>query len=602
MGEQEKAGIRQKIAVCLLGIVFLGVAVYSNVLYSPFVYDDRTTILENETTQNLTAALSQIQSRRYVGSVSFAINYAAGWRQSYGYHLVNNAIHAMAAACVFWLAYAISLTPRVKGGLHSALFVACAAACLFVVHPLQTQAVTYISQRFTSLATLLYVASLALYITARTRKPGNHISGLPEKYRAGIGHVFSLVFAVLAMKTKEIAFTLPVLITFTELYFFPGEAGRRKRFAGVLPYWLLLIAVAAFEIYRGLPFFENIGGAVGSLSRETVRLSRADYFFTEFRVIVTYLRLFLFPFNQVFDYDYPVFPVLSMYSVSVSALTIFLLLSLACLMRRNLLVSFGILWFFVSLSVESSIIPIRDVINEHRMYLPSIGLCIAAAGTLDRAAMTQRWRAGALGILVTLLAVTAYARNSDWASSIALWEDTVTKAPLNARAHNNLGVAYKEDKGYEKATMHFSKALEVYPGYPAAYYNLGDVQYELRNYDQAVELLNRASEANVDSSLLLDIKNKLARAYSARGEYGTAITILKDALARHPRSLVLLNNLGVQYIKQGEPDNAVSVFERALLIGKEKYLYSNLAIAYAQKNEPEKSREVMERAAALKGR
>ncbi|GAB4485735.1 MAG: tetratricopeptide repeat protein [Thermodesulfovibrionales bacterium] len=596
------AETRNKVAGSLLVVVVLVALVYSNVLPGPFVYDDRTTILVNETVQDLSASFAQYHSRRYVGYLSFALNYAVAGLRPYGYHVVNNAVHAATALVIFWLAYSVARSPRVRDSVRSPLFVALAAASLFAVHPVQTQTVTYISQRFTSLASLFYVAALAFYVKARCRKDDMAAGESVRMYPAVVLHGLSLLCALLAMKTKEIAFTLPAMVTFSETVFFQRSAGLSRRIMSVLPFWLLLLAGAAVEVYRGLSVHDGLGDALGELTRETALLSRADYLFTQSRVILTYIRLLLFPVNQNFDYDYPVFPVIGISTVLASSAVILALLALAAYAtRRNKLVAYGLVWFFVALSVESSIVPIRDVINEHRLYLPSVGICIAAAGMLDRSTLKQREKTLLLGVLVLLFACVAYARNGVWRSPVDLWADTVAKSPFSARAHNNLGVAFKEELLYEKATPHFEKALLVQPGYAPAIFNLGDVQYELGNYGQAVELLNKARTSNRDAMLALDIENKLGRAYGAQGDFKKAIEVLSAALDQHPRSLVLLNNLGVQHLRQGDPDRAIAVFEKGLQIRKERFLYRNLAVAYAQKKQPDMSRAMLDKAEALRG-
>lgn len=599
MRRPESTELRREIAGALLFIVLLCILVYSNVLYSPFVYDDRGTVLENETIRSVSSSLAQIQSRRYLGYLSFALNYAAGGLRPYGYHLINNMVHAATAACVFWGLYAVMSTPAAIKSVGSRLFVSLAAGALFAVHPVQTQAVTYISQRFTSLATLFYVSSFAAYVTARVRECGNASNAL-SRGSFWVWYGFALCMALLGMKTKEIAFTLPVIITFAELFLFAGVGEQRQQLLRLAPFWLMLFAIVALEMYRWGAGYGDVSATVETFSRETAHIGRTEYLFTQLRVIVTYIRLLFFPFNQVFDYDYPVFPALGIFPVAASGLLIVTVLICAYWTRRTPLVSLGIVWFFIAASVESSIIPIRDVMNEHRLYLPSVGICMAVAAALDRAVLPQRWKIVVLGVLVMLFALVAYARNITWGAPIFLWEDAVAKAPMNPRAHNNLGVAYRENQDFKRAIEQFNKALEYSPGYPAAYYNLGDVQFELGNLENAIDLLNKAQDNNIDSTLALDIQNKFARVYSAKGNYAEAIKILNNALEQHPRSLVLLNNLAVQYIKQGDADRAITVLRKALLIREEKYLYRNLAVAYARRNEPQMSREMLEKAASLR--
>jgi hypothetical protein len=276
-------------------------------------------------------------------------------------------------------------TPYLKGSKisHYAASLSLASGLIFVAHPIQTQAVTYIVQRFTSLATLFYLLSLVLFIKAR-------LYNLEEKRFYAPSHlgyyVGSLLAAFLAMKTKEMTITLPAIILLYEFCFFSPSL---KELTKKLPYLtplLLTFFIIPFSSY-GLTLFgisggtfigiAEVGDIIGAATQETTAISRTDYLFTQFNVIVTYIRLLFFPVNQNLDYDYPISHTLFEFPTLFSLLFLISIVIFGVWMfKKSRLISFGIFWFFITLSVESSIIPIRDVIFEHRVYLPSVGFVI----------------------------------------------------------------------------------------------------------------------------------------------------------------------------------------------------------------------------------
>ncbi len=569
----------------IVGIVFLGLLIYGNIVQGTFIFDDRHVITENQAIKSLPLALQNVSDRRYIGYLSFALNYAYGRLAVRGYHLVNIGIHLANALVLVFLLRHFFATPKMQNTNSSKDFLVFSSAFLFLVHPIQTQAVSYISQRFASLTTFFYLASLLCYVKARLCQEGSEKKSLFQ-----ITGFFSasLLSAVLAMKTKETAYTLPLMAFFCEIYFF-GFRDESNKMRGIVRTFLLLLVPAAFVLLVAMAgkSLGDMAASLDALSRETVQISRNEYLLTQFNVITTYLRLMALPMNQTLDYDYPL-SVTLLSPALILPLCIFGLLFFIAVAtyRRARLVSFGITWFFVALLVESSVIPIRDVINEHRMYLPSVGFCLASMATVDRIVRDQRAKIGLVVTIIVFFAVGTITRNRVWQSPEALWSDVIVKAPDNARAYNNLGIVYKEQKQYEKANELFERALRADKNYTAVYYNLGDVQYGLGNYEKALEYFDVAMKGMKDNFLHADILNKMGRTYGALGRRDEAIDNFQKAIAIYPLSPVFRNNLAVQYIKAGRLDDAIATLEKALLYAPdEDYLYLNLGNAYAGKGD-----------------
>ena len=314
---------------------------------------------------------------RPIGFLSFALNYHFHGLDVWGYHLVNLAIHIVNAVLVWWLVMLTMATPvmrdqpisRHKGAM--ALF----TALLFVSHPLATQSVTYIVQRLASLATLFYLLSLALYVKGRLWEDN-------KDRRVLFFYAGSILCAVLGMLTKEIVFTLPFALILYEYSFIRTDTWKIDiRDRGIqIPIIILGIFVVLFFLNFSVDIFNPIPPLLNQ--GYDYPITTWQYLLTQFSVILTYIRLFILPLNQNLDYDYPIshslfewhtlFGLLSLTGIFVLGILLF---------RRYRLIAFGIFWFFLTLSVESSIIPIsQNVIFEHRTYLPGFGFFLVLTG------------------------------------------------------------------------------------------------------------------------------------------------------------------------------------------------------------------------------
>ncbi len=552
-------------------IILAGVIVYANSLHVPFTLDDGSSITDNPVIRELGNFLGNgsgyaYNPRRYIGYLSFALNYRLGGLDVTGYHVANLAIHLVNAVLVYLLVRVTLRTPFFASGrpeetVRHAGPIALFTALLFVVHPVESQAVTYIVQRLTSLMTLFYL--LALYLYARMRLAEEEGSA---RWRvAGLG-LLGVAAAVLAMKTKENAFTLPVAALLYEWLFFRGTAG--KRLLRLLPLLatMLIIPLSLLDIHK------PVGDVISDVSEVTVvkaPLTRWEYLFTQFRVIVTYLRLLVLPVNQNLDYDYPLYRTLFAPPVLASLLLLLALFGLAVWLvyrsrgeaqgRLARLAAFGIFWFFLALAVESSIIPITDVIYEHRVYLPSVGAFLAlatgavlAAGRLGNGGRKAAAAGGAL--LLIVLGVATIQRNRVWSDRVTLWEDVVRKSPAKVRGYNNLGAALSDEGREVEAVAVLEKALAIKPDHPEAYYNLGRIYLQTEGrLGDAIALLTRAIELRPGYD---DAYVNLAAAYIKGGNPARAVELLDSVTPAGRGRADRHFNLGVAYALLGERTRA----------------------------------------------
>ncbi len=651
-----------KPVIHILLIILFCVIAYSNTFQSPFHFDDKLNIVENPVIKKLPVFLEPSKAKdyvdetlyhgfktRYIGYLSFALNYKIQGLKVSGYHIVNTATHIINALLVYWLVLLTFKTPffsrirkstqppfnspLAKGGHRGVregqrgILTALFSALLFALHPVQTQAVTYIVQRFTSLATMFYLLTLVMYIQWRFMSQNTeHRTCLPDRQaclpdrqaqstdkkivnlKSALWYLCSVFSAVLAMKTKEIAFTLPVIIILYEFMFFEGKGIRRILY--LFPFLLTMFIIPLSLMGAGRPLGELISD-VSEATRAMTTVSRLDYLFTEFRVITTYIRLIFIPVNQNLDYDYPLYS--SFFNLGVFFSFIFLLSVLCagvyCFYHSRIthhglrLIAFGIFWFFITLSVESSVIPIVDVIFEHRLYLPSIGIFLAINTSLFIGAgeVKDRWKGigsaviGALVIIIFVLTGASYARNRVWKDEVSLWEDVVRKSPDKARAHEGLGFAYqswglidraieeyriaiKLDPSYQlahgnlanayqsqgfidRAIEEWQVAIKLAPYVPEAYYNLGIIYQSQGNIDKAIEEYLIAVKLNPD---LPQVHSNLGVAYKSQGLIDRAIEEYLIAIKLNPDILEAHYNLGIAYQSQGIFDKAVENYKEVL--------------------------------------
>ena len=508
--------------VSILIIVAVGLIAYSNAFGVPFVFDDGLQIELNPMIKNLNNFVLYFKGdnigstpgysfspSRIVGHLTFALNYAIGGLDVTGYHIFNLAVHIINAVLVYILVFITFQTPyfsreksNVKHGrsenvsrsVDDSHFTALFAALLFVSHPVQTQAVTYIVQRFASLATMFYLFSLVLYIYGRlrTQRDDNRMWVLIVVY------VSSLLSALLAMKTKEIAFTLPFIIILYEFIFF--SASLKKRLLVMLPVLLMLIIIPLTLVGTNKPLGELLSD-IAQVTRIQTGISRTDYFLTELTVIATYIRLIILPVGQNLDYDYPIYHSFFTPQVFLSFLLLSGLFGTAVYLLyktrfgsqgshsshllegsgtvpasydsqadtslftfrlspfafyHSRLIVFGILWFFIALSVESSFIPIVDVIFEHRVYLPSVGAFIAIAGCINILvyrfkSIGQKKAVMLCALVIAVLSAATFMRNNIWRSEVSLWEDVVKKSPNKVRALHLLASTYLDHGRIDEA-------------------------------------------------------------------------------------------------------------------------------------------------------
>jgi tetratricopeptide (TPR) repeat protein len=624
-----------KTVVHILLIAAIGFFAYSNTFQAPFQWDEEAFLGENPIIRNLNYFIHPLQaaklpfydafSGRYIGYLTFAMNYKLHGFNVLGFHIVNLSIHIINAVLVYFFILVTFRTPYLETkGQGSGVKVneteadyslapctltpdpkllAFFTALLFVSHPLQTEAVTYIFQRFASLVTLFYLLSVVSYAYSRITV------NVKRKY---VLYALSILSAVAAMKTKENAFTLPVIIVLYEFCFFSPSprvsasqyprVSLSSRLFYLAPLLLTLFIIPLTIVGTNKPL-QQIMHQVATADVGYANIQRWPYLFTQFRVIVTYLRLLVLPVNQNLDYDYHLYKSFFDPQVFLSFLFLAALFGLGmylvALGKRNesgnrgigesgksllhrfvfftgspihrftdspilRLVGFGILWFFITLSVESSIIPIPVLIDEYRIYLPSVGFFIAVIAALSMFARKIKLESRMMLLLFCLIIAAlfglTYVRNAVWFERFTLWEDVVKKSPNNARGYNNLGTGYLGINDPDKAIKMFDKAISLQPYFMSAYLNRGVAYFKKEDYDQALKDFFKADSLQKNYLTYIGI----GKVYFAKGELKLGLKNFILALFMKPDSEKALSGVAFYYAKTGDYKEAFRLYGRAL--------------------------------------
>ncbi len=565
----------------ILILMIAGFLTYSNTFDASFHWDDEVQIVGNEDIHDLStySKLSEWASlqKRPVSKFTLAVNWSLGGQNVLGYHIVNLLLHILTALIVYMLTKLTISTlsgekridQRMTGA--TALFV----ALLFLLHPLQTMAVTYIVQRMTILAALFYL--LAVYLYARGRMACLRDA---RKRRSAIFIFMAVLSGLLGLMSKQNAVTFPAAFLLYEIFFVRTTEGKLCRkyamvFGGLLLSGFLIVLFAGF------------------LPAETEMVSRMGYLGTQLGVFHKYLLLLLFPISQ--NADYFIMhdgQLIGTYGIIGIVLIAGLLISSILLYKRNRLISFGILWIFISMSVESGLIPIKDIMMEHRMYLPMFGYGMILAGIIVRYVPFGRIKYFyAVGsIVLIILAFATYNRNKVWESEISLWEDCLEKNPRSRRAMNNLGYAiktramqnpYPDMKRLEliKSIGYFNLAMAGDTMFTDAYFNRGLAYIELEEYEKALADIKMIESQRPRERYLRHYLEGIV--YARSGDMPRAKELFDSAIGLNPDFALLYTWRGLVLSQLKQDQAAIDDFIHSLeLDPRQSILFINISQLY----------------------
>jgi tetratricopeptide (TPR) repeat protein len=594
-GSSPENARRAFLAGCVISLAAL--AVYANSFSGPFLFDDLSSTVDNPTIRHLWPPwVPLVPPHSHQGltvegrpllNLSLSVNYAISGTNVWSYHALNLVIHVLAALALFGIVRrtlkrlknsAVPTSPAESTWVSDAdpTLLAFAVALLWVMHPLQTESVTYIIQRAESLMGLFYL--LTIYCFIRAVDSGG--SGDRQGFGAGWS-VLCFVACLLGMASKEVMVSAPLMVLLYDYTFIAGsfrEAWRQRHrlYLGLTSTWL---AVVFLTLWNG-----NRGGTAGF----GINIKPWTYALTQIQAISHYLWLAVWPRTLIFDYGTQwvkqasdVVP----YALVIGALVAVTVVGL----RRRSPIGFLGVWFFAILAPTSSIIPgNRQTLAEHRMYLPLaavIALAVCGGYALlkrirgeptdiaNQAKLTVASRPAVAWLVVPFalaagLGALTFQRNEVYKSQLSLFRDSVIKRPGNAFAHYNMGKALDESGAKEEAIEQYLAAIRLDPTRPQAYDNLGKTFDDLGRLPEAIEQYRAAVRVNPDDATAHD---NLGRGLLKMGRKEEALDQFNDLIRLRPDDFEARDNLGGVLLELGRIPDAIQQLQAALLINSGRF-------------------------------
>jgi len=545
----------------------------------PFQFDDLANISKKFAIRFDNPLSRWYKSPRWMGDLLNRINYEMSGFDPFSYRVFNLAIHILSGVLLFCLIVNLCKFLKSNNFLYkNSSLIAFTTSALFLLHPVQSQAVSYtIQARLEGLATLFIVAGLFLFTQAfHTRNK--------------IGSLFLITLsgtiALLAFGTKEMIVVIPLLLLLVDWFFISDE--NWQQFKKRLPYYgafailftIVLLKYLSFDLLKQVISLQmTVGNNKGNILTNHAHdmITAGSFLISSFKVILHYLLIFLWPFNLSVEYDWK----LSENFFSPDAFFPFLILAsifsfvvYSTIKKSYKFLTFGLLWFFISIAPRSTIIPSPELICDYKTYLASIGwLFIFAVAIVHLIKYLETHvhnlpiffkklygQMTVLTIFIIMLGFGLYARNKVWETPVSFWEDIVIKAPNKARGHNNLGVALSESGIVDRAIEHYQKAIELDKYYSDPLSNIA-VAFSMKGEnDKAISALQRAIFI---FPYYPEAYNNLGTLLIKQQKYDQAEQVLKTAISLRPYYGKAHHNLGRLYLEQKDEEKALESFERA---------------------------------------
>jgi tetratricopeptide (TPR) repeat protein len=591
-----------KILLAFLLFILLPFLIYANSLHNEFVFDDIALIVENpmiSTLENISYLLgvyTSDPSYRPMRFISYAIDYYFWGLNPVGYHISNILFHIITSFLVFGLVF------HLAGSYWCAVF----SALFFSLNPVQTDSVAYLAGRRDILCALFYLAGFYCFLRYRAY----------PKVAAYL--ILSFFFYLLTLSSKEMGVTLPLL--FFVYDFVEVTSQEKKVWRGFREVWSryyrlyipFLIAGAGYTYYK---LFINYPSTHHGYHGGSI----VNHALTVAKILAYYLKIIFVPVVLSADYSYNAFPLPkaiyeagTFFSLIILAGVFFLI---ARLITRAKVIAFGLLWFFITILPVSQIFPHHELLAEHYLYLPLVGISLVVGSVAGEVMKGYRFRRMALGLYLIILltfGIRVVDRNRDWKDGLTLWSKTVRTVPECVRARNNLGVELFNQGRYQEALVQYKRALGINPWLPEIMSNLGSVYASLKDYDQAIRWYQTALKRNPQNPKIyinlgriywdLGRKEEAYDLYYAafqvkedpaegallignylnkKEHYQGAVKMLKKALIFKPHSAEAHNNLGVAYNGLGLYEKAAEEIREAIRLSPASAeAHNNLGVAY----------------------
>ncbi|HUE00300.1 MAG TPA: tetratricopeptide repeat protein [Bryobacteraceae bacterium] len=539
--DKRQLTVTRVVAACAIALF-----VYGPALTGPFVFDDTAQFYGRPAEEQ--PFIAWIGGLRPLLNFSFWLNHLLFGGKPLCYHVVNVVIHLLNTLLVFLVTRKLLGLYRKSTAPQKLNLLAGFAAALFLLHPIQTESVAYIAGRSETLCAFFMLAALTLFVY--------HLPG-PLTWRPAIGIV---LLCAAACATKEQAVALAPLLLLTDLFW-----NSDLRLAGLRKNWRLYLPLAAAGLLAGAWVLRILAESptAGFGLRE---LTWLQYFFTECRVFFSYLRLFFLPIGQTVSPDVPLSKSILDHGTIFGLIGIIALLAAAVYFRRRYrIASFGIFLFIILLIPTSSFVPLLDPQAEHRLYLPTLALCLVVVEVMLNVPMRQGQLAAVCVAISCVCGAMTFSRNHVWADETLLWNDALSKAPNAERPYLGLSIAYLNQGRCPEAESVLTQLNARFERDAQALTLWGRAGECLGKFDEAVDRITQAAAVTPRASLYIRIgiiRNRQRKTQEAINAFNRAIEL--DPISKQAYFL-----RGQLYEAAARYDAAISDFQRALQLPPE---------------------------------
>ncbi|RLB28016.1 MAG: hypothetical protein DRG87_10250 [Deltaproteobacteria bacterium] len=587
---------RNVFAIITIFIVIL--TIYSNTFHASWHFDDEPNIRYNPPLHLTELSWQNVKKTFYAkqfepnqlyrpaACLSFALNYYFGGDGVFGYHLVNIAIHFLAAMFLFLFVYHTLNLPLISARYGpNSYFIALLSTVLWAINPIQTQAITYIVQRMASMAGMFSIISMYLYLKARTAIKNSSKAILFSS---------TALFIILAFLSKENAIMMPACLFLFDFLLIQGvsEHSVKKN----LKILLVVAAITLGMVVIFLAFSEMTFSSLFSLYSKRP-FTPWERLLTQSRVLILYIGLILYPMSTRLSLNHDIAISHSLFNPPTTMLAIVLIIGMLFgaiyLSRRYPLISFCVFFFFLNHIPESTILPL-ELIYEHRNYIPSMLFFVPIAiGLLKAISYFSYKRSMQTIIAVSIVLIiigeghATFMRNFSWKNEESLWIDNVDKYPTLFRPQHNLAKYYQDRNEIDKAVREYEKALTLRAinttdEKAITYFNLGFIHFQRKEFEKAKEYYLRAMELD---PCLPGVHNNLAVILAATGkDFDRVHDELKKALSCNPSSMRAHSNIGILLVNWGKIDAGIAEIKKALEIAPHNIpTLERLGYAYVKK-------------------
>lgn len=553
-----------------LFVIGATVITYYPSLNFPFQFDDGPTIVKYYYLRHLTLSSLFFKSTRWISFWINSINYKIVQFDPFLYRSLNVLFHVLTSCAIFYLLMLILARSR-RAFLHDNSFsIAILTMILFLLHPVQTQTVSYVIQgQLEGLAALFIMAIALLFTLASTAK---------NKIIKTVLYGCMFIVAFLSTGTKEVAIISPCLIALLDWFFI--AQGDWQKFKKRLPIHVVLMAlVVGIYLYLMKPSFfynmigmqytlnNNIGNALTENAYELI--TPYLFFISQFKVIMHYIWIFVWPFSISVDYDWKLCTSFMDLDCIIPFFIISSFLLITCitwLKDRTNSVIFGIVWFFICLAPRSTIVPSTELMVDYKTYLASFGMLFIMALLITY--YLNKLSSPLYKIVFTVccvigLATATHARNLIWSSGLKFWGNIIENAPSKARGYNNYAIELINLHKFKDAIPYLKKAIQLEPAtYPDPYTNLANIYAILGNFDLAIDTIRKSIAMY---PYLPDTYNSLGVFLLEKKDIENAKRSFYAAISLSPHFGKPYYNLGRAFRAEKDTENALKFFKLACI-------------------------------------